>query len=228
MRYAQREAGFRSGIEPVLLAASIPARPGEHALEGGSGAGATLLCLAARVAGVQGIGIEQDPALADLAARNAAENGFSGLRFSVADVASWQSPAMFDHACANPPYHPAGGTPSPDRAQRAAKQAPDGLLARWAAALARPLRARGTLTFILPAAHAPDAIAAFTEAGCRPTAMLPLWPMAEQPAKLMLLRGVKGGRAPFRVLRGLVLHRPDGGFTEQAEAILREARPLPL
>ena len=50
--YAQPREGFRSGIEPVLLAAAIPARPGEHVLEGGSGAGAALLCLAARVPGL--------------------------------------------------------------------------------------------------------------------------------------------------------------------------------
>ena len=66
--YAQPARGFRSGIEPVLLAAAIPARPGERILEGGSGAGAALLCLAARVGQVQGVGIEQDPALASIGA----------------------------------------------------------------------------------------------------------------------------------------------------------------
>ncbi|HJS85951.1 MAG TPA: SAM-dependent methyltransferase, partial [Acetobacteraceae bacterium] len=49
VRYAQPAEGFRSGIEPVLLAAAVPARPGECVLEGGSGAGAGLLCLAARI-----------------------------------------------------------------------------------------------------------------------------------------------------------------------------------
>ena len=44
----------------------------------------------------------------------------------------------------------------------------------------------------------------------------------------MLLRGIKGGRAPFRLSPGLVLHRPDGAFTDEAEAILRDAQPLPL
>src|SRR6516225_6201355 len=63
VRYAQPRRGFRSGIEPVLLAAAIPAVPVSRILEGGSGAGAALLCLAARVAGVQGLGIEQDPTL---------------------------------------------------------------------------------------------------------------------------------------------------------------------
>jgi tRNA1Val (adenine37-N6)-methyltransferase len=40
IRYRQPDTGFRSGLEPVLLAASVPARPGEHVLEAGTGAGA--------------------------------------------------------------------------------------------------------------------------------------------------------------------------------------------
>ena len=76
VRYVQPRHGFRSGIEPVLLAAAVPARAGDRVLEGGSGAGAALLCLAARVPGVRGLGIEQDPALVTLAKRNAAANGW--------------------------------------------------------------------------------------------------------------------------------------------------------
>src|SRR5277367_7136876 len=70
VRYAQPRDGFRSGIEPVLLAAAVPARAGERVLEVGSGAGAALLCLAARVSGVVGLGLERDAALAALAADN--------------------------------------------------------------------------------------------------------------------------------------------------------------
>jgi tRNA1Val (adenine37-N6)-methyltransferase len=224
--YTQPRDGFRSGIEPVLLAASIPARPGERVLEGGSGAGAALLCLAARVSGVLGVGIERDERLVALATRNAAANEWPGLRFVAADMAAPPDLRVFDHACANPPYHMAGGTPSPDASRQAAKRAAADLFSVWAMALARPLRLRGTLTFILPAALLPAGIAAFDSAGCRAAAMLPLWPRAAQAAKLLLLRGVKGGKAPMRVLPGLVLHEADGGFTAEAEAILRQGARL--
>lgn len=228
VRYAQPREGFRSGIEPVLLAATLPARAGECVLEAGSGAGAALLCLAGRVPVVRGVGIELDAALVSLASRNAQDNGFQQLEFVPADIGSPPDLGLFDHACANPPYHAAGGTPPPDASRRTAKQADEGLLATWSSALARQLRPRGTLTFILPASLLPKAIAAFAAAGCQPTTLLPLWPKAGRPAKLALLRGVKGGRSPFRVLPGLVLHQADGSFTDEAEAILRDARPLPL
>jgi tRNA1Val (adenine37-N6)-methyltransferase len=228
VRYAQPRRGFRSGIEPVLLAAAIPARPGSRVLEGGSGAGAALLCLAARVPGVHGLGIEQDSALVALARRNAAANGWPGLRFMASDVASLPALDAFDHACANPPYHSDAGTASPDASRRTAKRAAVGLLAVWATALARPLRPRGTLSFILPAASLAEAMTAFAAAGFAPTSLLPLWAKPRQPAKLLLLRGIKGSRAPLRVLPGLVLHAPDGSFTAEIDAILRGGAALDL
>lgn len=228
VRYLQPRQGFRSGIEPVLLAAAIPARQGARVLEGGSGAGPALLCLAARVPDLRGVGIERDPALALLANRNALANGYTGLEFIAADIASPRELGVFDHAFANPPYHAAGSTPSPDASRRTAKQGDPGLVATWAAALAAPLRPRGTLTFILPAALLPAAMGAFAAAGCQPAGAVPLWPKAGVAAKLILLRGIKGGRTPFRLSPGLVLHRPGGSFTDEAEAVLRGAQPLPL
>src|SRR5712671_2631554 len=82
--YRQPVSGFRSGIEPILLAASIPARAGEHVLEAGTGAGAALLCLTARVPGVHATGVEMDMTMAELAAANAKANGFSDINI-VAD-----------------------------------------------------------------------------------------------------------------------------------------------
>src|ERR1700712_4723911 len=79
VRFAQRRTGFRTGIEPVLLAAAIPARAGQRVIEAGTGAGAALLCLAARVPGVSGLGVELDGEMAALARTNAAGNGFSTL-----------------------------------------------------------------------------------------------------------------------------------------------------
>jgi tRNA1Val (adenine37-N6)-methyltransferase len=226
VRYAQPREGFRSGIEPVVLAAAIPACPGERVLEGGSGAGASLLCLWARVPGLRGLGVERDPCLAALAARNAEANGAAGLAFLAADLTAMPDSGTFDHALANPPYHSPDGTASPVPARLQAKRGEKGLLLNWARALAVPLRYRGTLTFILPAASLPECLAAMTDAGCPASAVLPLWPKLGRPAKLMLVRGVKGGRAPLRLLPGLLLHEADGSFAPAAEAILQDAAPL--
>jgi len=226
VRYAQPRDGFRSGIEPVLLAALVPARPGEHVLEAGSGAGAVLLCLAARVPGVRGTGLERDPDLAALAGRNAAANGFAGLCFQIGDVLAGEPAGPFDHACANPPYHLGGGTGSPLPGREGAKRAGPGLLGAWTEALARRLRPGGSLTLILTAGGVPEVLAAMGRGGIGGVSLLALWPRPGQAAKLVLLRGVRGGRGPFRLLPGLVLHAEGGGYTQAAEAVLRGAAGL--
>jgi tRNA1Val (adenine37-N6)-methyltransferase len=228
VRYAQPRDGFRSGIEPVLLAAAVPTRPGERVLEGGSGAGAALLCLAARVPGIRGLGVELDPNLAALARENATANSAEAVSFVAADLITLSQPGVFDHAMANPPYHDAAGTASDHPARELAKRGQPGLLRDWAASLAAPLRHRGTLTLILPTASLPEALHAMCTAGCGPTAVLPLWPMPGRRAKLVLLRGVKGGRAPLRLLTGLVLHATSGEFTPEAEAVLRDGAAIQL
>src|SRR5262249_12899350 len=80
VKAAQPATGFRSGLDAVMLAAAVPGRAGERALELGAGAGTASLCLAARVPGLTVTGVEIDPALAALAKDNAAANGLDGRR----------------------------------------------------------------------------------------------------------------------------------------------------
>ncbi|MCA7119602.1 MAG: methyltransferase [Acidibrevibacterium sp.] len=228
--YSQPRDGFRSGIEPVLLAAAVPARAQERVLEAGCGAGAALLCLAARLPGISGCGIERDPALAALAARNIAANGWAArLAILAGDITAPPiAGESFDHVCANPPWHDDAATPSPHPSRRAAKIAAADLLARWVAALAARLRRRGSATLILPAAQLGRALAAIAAAGLGAARVLPLWPRAGRPARLMLLQARKGAAGGEQILPGLVLHDEAGRFTDAAEAVLRHGAGLVL
>ncbi|MDR3529470.1 MAG: methyltransferase [Rhodopila sp.] len=226
--YTQPAAGFRSGIEPVLLAASVPARAGEHVLEAGTGAGAALLCLSARVPGVRGVGVEIDEPQARLAAANASANGFSGIEIMAGRIETVAFPGLFDHAMANPPYHPPDGSVSPITERETAKRGSDAVIRTWVGRLSGLLRGRGSVTLILPAGLIPTCLAAMTEFSCPCTSIFPLWPKAGRPAKLVLLRGVKNARSPARLMPGLVLHQADGSFTEAAQAILTGGAALTL
>jgi tRNA1Val (adenine37-N6)-methyltransferase len=218
--YGQPASGFRSGIEPVLLAAAIPASPDEWVLEAGTGAGAGLLCLCARVAGARAVGIEIDESMAALAAANANANGFANIEFVAGAIETAIPSRLFDHAMANPPYHAAGGSISPVAGRETAKRGSDALMGAWIGAISRSLRHRGSLTLIVPSGMVPSCLSAMAENRCPCTALFPLWPRSGSPAKLVLLRGVKNARMPMRVMSGLVLHQPDGSFTEAAQAIL--------
>ena len=223
--YRQPREGFRTGIEPVLLAASIAASPGEHVLEAGAGAGAALLCLLARVPSVSGCGVERDEGLAGLARANLAANGMTGT-IEAADLLEMPPWRPFDHAMANPPWHDARGTPSSVTRREAAKRAEPGLLARWSVALARHVRDAGSITLIVPAASVAEAIAGLGQAGCGGLTLLPLWPRTGQEAGLILVRGLKAGRGPCRVLSGFPLHE-DRGYSAVARAVLWDGAALP-
>lgn len=225
LRYAQPKDGYRTGIEPVLLAASVPARPGERVLEAGTGAGAGLMCLAARVPGVVGAGVEIDPAMAELARRNIAANGFDGLEIVTGDVARLAL-GPFDHAFANPPWHDERSSGSPIARRRRAKQESGPRLAGWIAALARMLKPGGSLTLILPAAQIDRACAAAGAGGLGEFVEHPLLPKNDRPAKLALLQSRRGYDRPGRVAAGTVLHLDDGAFTPMIDAVLRQGEAM--
>jgi tRNA1(Val) A37 N6-methylase TrmN6 len=224
--YQQRRDGHRTGFEPVLLAASIAAKPGERVLEGGTGAGAALLCLAARVPGIFAVGLERDAALAQLANINIRNNGLDGV-FCVQGAVETLPlrRETFDHVFANPPWFDNTSTLPPDTLRALAHHAGPNLLGDWIAALAAMLRPRGSLTLILPAAAFAQGAAAIRLADCTGVTLFPLWSRSGQPAKMLLLSARRGVKSPDRVLPGLVLH-DEAGITPAAQAVLRDGHAL--
>ena len=227
--YRQLPTGHRTGMEPVLLSASVPARPGEHVLEGGTGAGAGLLCLLHRLPGVRATGIEAAPDLAALARDNIARNGFAA-RGAVAETILPALPAMLgrvSHAFANPPWFDAAGTTPADAARRLARTLPPGAIADWTIGLGRPVETGGTLALIVPAASHADWSAAMRRAGFGAIVLVPLWPRAGRDARIVILRGRRGARGADRIASGLVLHGADGRHTRQTDTVLRDGAAFP-
>lgn len=206
----QPRDGYRAGIDPVLLAASVPARAGQSVLELGCGGGVGLVLLGARVPGLSLTGIELQPGYADLARRNLARNGLDGT-VHCGDLTA-MPPALrqcsFDHVVLNPPFfQPGTGTQSSagDKAVARMGRTP---LTDWIATAARRLRPFGHAHVILRAERLPDLLAAM--ASCLGSLeVAPLLPRPGQPPRLILARGRKEGRAPFRLHPGLLLHTPD-------------------
>lgn len=226
----QPKQGYRAAIDPVLLAASLDPKPGQHVLDIGCGVGAAALCLLARRPDLTVTGIEIQPDLADLARRNAALNGVSD-RFQIieGDIASLRLEARFDHAMSNPPFLPAGrGNAPPDASRALAHVEGEADLPAWTAFAASVLPHRGTLTLIHRADRLTDLLAALEDARFGSVVVFPLWPRIETPAKRVLVRAAKGGKAPLVLSPGLLLHGAEGGFTPATDSVLRDAGVLTL
>jgi tRNA1(Val) A37 N6-methylase TrmN6 len=228
VRLTQARGGYRVAIDPVLLAAAVPAKAGQCILDVGSGTGAAALCLAARLPGLALTGLERDAAALALCRLNGAANGVTA-EWIEGDVMT-PPPALlarqFDHVISNPPYRSAGrGQSSPNADVAAAHAIDDDGFDAWLAFCAARVRDKGTLSLVLPAGAVARAVAVI-EPRLGGISLLPLWPKAGVEAKRVILRARRGGRAPSRLLAGLVLHRDDGGYTDAAEQVLRHGGAL--
>jgi len=225
VQVTQLASGFRAGLDAVMLAAAVPARDRERALELGAGAGTASLCLKSRVPGVAVTGVEIDPALVRLAAGNAAANGMANVAFTAADVFALPPNLKvdFDQVFCNPPFHGEGEV-SPDAA-RAAALMDDGWLRDWMKLGLQRTVSGGFFTAILRADRLAEALSALRERG---VAVFPLWPRAGVAAKRVIVQARKGSRAPFALLPGLILHNESGGWTAEADAVLRCGAALAL
>lgn len=224
--------GYRAAIDPVLLAASVPAVAGQAVLELGCGTGAALLCLAARVVDLAVTGLEIQPFAAGLARQGAVASGLSDrVRVLDGDVTAPPPdliPNSFDHILSNPPFWPAGRhTPSPSDHKAISHGEGAGDLTGFVQAALRLLKSRGRLTLIYPAERLDDLLS-LLRGRFGDIRVLPLWPREGVPAKRVIVTARRDARGPLQLLPGLVLHGQGQGYGAQAEAILRDAAPLDL
>lgn len=229
-RLLQSARGYRAGMDAALLAAACDARPGDRVLDLGCGPGAVMLAAAVRRPEARFTGIEADPEALALARANIDLNGLGdrveALSGDVAQPFTRLGLARFDAALCNPPFFDdPGALRGPAPAKTRAWMAADGLAA-WTGYLLKAVRDGGVITLIHRSDRLADLLALLApKAGS--IRIRPVQPRAASPASRVILRAVRGGRAPLVLLPPLVLH-PDGEgkHTPQAEALLRDAAPL--
>lgn len=233
VRLLQPRAGYRAATDPVLLAAASAAKSDARVLDAGCGAGAALLCLAARIPGLKAHGLELQTPYAELARRNA---GLNGVEATIWDGDIFAPPAAlrrigFDLVMTNPPYFDAIGAASPDPGRDAARRATGGRSARdWTAAAFARLRSGGRFATIHLTAKLPEILAGLAGAGA--VAVLPLQSRAGRDAKRVIVTARKGARGPFRIAPPLIIHeggthgRDADDFSAVADAVLRRGATL--
>jgi tRNA1(Val) A37 N6-methylase TrmN6 len=230
----QPARGFRAAIDPVMLAAAVPARSGEAVLDAGSGSGTASLALAARLDGISVTGLEIQGLLVTMAQRSARESGLEGrVRFLEGDLLESPEelkPGGYDHVMANPPYMAAGhGNPPPDISKRAATVESAAALADWLRFLVSCAHYGGTVTVIHRYDRAHEVAAGLKDNGAGDLIIFPLWQKQENgEAKRVIVRARKGGACEMRTAGGLVLHDDAGAYTPAAEAVLRGGKALSL
>lgn len=227
LRLRQPRSGHRAGHDAILLAAATPARSGDRVVDFGAGVGAAGLALAQRVAGLSLVLVEIDPALANIARGNALSNAIAA-DVAVLDLTSEASaftavglaPDSADVVLMNPPFNdPVRHRASPDKAREIAHVATDATLQRWIHAARRTLKSGGALSLIWRADGLSEVLAAL-DRGFGSIAILPVHGDPTAPAIRVLVRAIKGGRAPTCLHPGLMLRDKSGTPDNQVAEVL--------
>jgi tRNA1(Val) A37 N6-methylase TrmN6 len=242
VRLIQPRQGQRASADAVMLAAAVQVKGAARVLELGCGVGPAMLCLAARLKNVQVTGVELQSDLVTLCRRNIEANGLTDrlvvkegdIRSRIAGVA----PGSFDHVFANPPYYdtdrhrvsPHAGRAlarsEGARSEVAGSNAGAAELSHWIAALLRHARSGGGVTLIHTADRLGDILAGLgAKAGA--IRVIPLFSRAGQPAKRVIVRAIKGSKAPLVLDPGIVLHQAGNSYVPEIEAVLRDGAAFP-
>ena len=231
----QPKSGHRAGHDAMLLAAATPARSGDRVVDLGAGVGAAGLAVAKRVADIELVLVEIDEGLAALARGNATANAIAADVImldvtSAAEVfaAAGLPPDSVDVVLMNPPFNdPARHRASPDKAREIAHVATAATPEKWVRAARRILKSGGALALIWRADGVVEVLSALGR-GFGSLEILPVHADARVPAIRVLIRAIKGGKAPLQIHAALMLNDESALPNKQVQDVLAGKGVLPL
>ena len=227
----QPKKGYRAGIDPILLAASVNVSAGQKVLDLGCGVGTASFAIGYRVKNVELYGIEIQKVFADLADLNSKENGieFQVECTDISDLSSNITSKNFDHVIANPPYF---DRKSSVRGINLSKEKSFGdtlPISEWLKVAAKRAKPKGFVHFIL---RSERLIEIFTNMpnSLGSLVITPVISRKNENAKLTILHAKKNGRAGFIISSPIVLHPLESDSREkyvpEVEKVLRNGASL--
>jgi tRNA1(Val) A37 N6-methylase TrmN6 len=229
--FQPRDGRHRSGSDALLLAAALPEKASGKLADLGAGAGVAAMAALAMNPNLQSVMVDSDPAMVAMAKRSIAlsANRNLAMRAAVlqADVTlsgqkrekAGLTNDSFDHVIVNPPYNSAAQRPSSDPARAFAHIMGEGGLEAWMRTASAILRFNGMLHMIYRTENLGEIIAS-AQGRFGAIAILPLHARIGAPAGRIIIRAVRGSRAPLTIHPGIVLHNEDNSPTELANKAL--------
>jgi len=229
--------GHRAGLDALLLAASL--RQGTEGILADLGAGSGVAGLAAlnMHRELDLLAVELNDVmfnLLEITLRRPHNSKFSNRAQALqADITltgtnrleQGLEPNSVDHTIMNPPYNTYSYRPPANAIRHEAYMLGEGGLDSWFRTAAAITRIGGNLSLIYRAEDV-AAVVACSQGRFGGLEIIPIHSRKFDPAKRILVTGIRGSKAPLSILPGFVVHEDNGAFTEHADAIFKGHRCL--
>ncbi len=220
----QHRDGYRFSIDAVLLSAFSAPKAKDRIVDLGTGCGIIPLILGYRHPEAILSGIEVQPELAALAARNIEVNGLTDritiIRQDMRLLSSAAVSGPVDMVISNPPYRKDRSGRVNLHSQRAiARHEILVTLQDVTDTAARLLGIGGRFAIIYPAERITDLLTTLRSAGIEPKCIQTIHANIHDPARLVLVSGIKAGRPGAAMIEPLVIFQPNGSYTDRVQAM---------
>lgn len=220
----QKQNGFCFGMDAVLLSGFAQVKPGERAVDLGTGTGIIPILLEAKYDGIHYTGLEIQEEVADMARRsvvlNHLENKVSIVTGDIKEASRLFGAASFDVVTSNPPYmNDAHGLKNPDIPKAIARHEVLCSLDDVTREAARLLKPGGRFYMVHRPHRLIEIVTALKGYGLEPKRMKMVHPFVDREANMVLIEAVRGGKSMIKVEAPIIVYKKQGVYTDEIYTI---------
>ncbi len=227
LKIIQSVDGYRFTTDAVLLANFVRGVKGKKVADIGCGSGIISILVAAKQQPKEVVGVEIQPAVADMAARSVELNGLSDVvKVVLADAKDWASgvEGRYDAVVVNPPYRKAGSGPLQSTETLAVSRHEISLTLEDVFVVAKKaLKYGGSLYLVHQTERLAEAFALGSKHGIEGKELCPVCPREGETPNVFLARFVKGGKTGLKWLKPIVVFDADGNYSVTVKKLYGES-----
>ncbi len=219
-RIIQNPEKFCFGMDAVLLAGFVKARPGDKTLDLGTGTGIIPILLEGRYQVRSLVGLEIQEESVDMARRSVEYNGLSEririLQGDMKEASNLFEASSFDIVTSNPPYmEENGGLKNPAEPKAIARHEILCKLDDVIGAAAYCLKERGRFYLVHRPYRLGEIFSLLQKYRLEPKRMCLVYPYVNREPNMVMIEALKGGNPGMRVEKPLIVYQEKGKYMQE-------------
>ena len=220
LKIIQKTDGFCFGMDAVLLSGFASVKPGERALDLGTGTGIIPLLLSAKTKGDHFTGLEIQTEIMKMAQRSVALNGLEKkidiIQGDIKEASRIFGAASFDVVTSNPPYmNDAHGLKNPGDVKAISRHEVLCTLEDVVREGTKALKPGGRFYMVHRPHRLAEIITVMRQYKLEPKRMKFVHPFADKDANMVLIEAVRGGGAGLKLEPPVIVYKEPGVYTDE-------------